>query len=115
MKGILIDAYNKDVREITLVEEDSMLRQMYEIIECSTVDCIALPKSNDLWVDDEGLLTLTRDSKFFKYRNFTPIHGKGLILGTTTEGECKSTNLKIEDVIDHVQFYTLDEVEELFM
>jgi hypothetical protein len=43
-----------------------------------------------------------------------PIHGRGLILGLDrNSGECKSTKLKLEDVTDSVDFYSIDEVREL--
>jgi hypothetical protein len=114
MRAILIDAYNKDVREVTLVEEASTLEQMYELLDCSAVECVALPGGNDLWVNEEGLFYLTRDSMFFTYKDTMPIHGKGLILGLDRNtGECKSTKLKLEDVTDSVDFYSIDEVREL--
>jgi hypothetical protein len=114
MRGILIDAWNNDVREVTLVDEASTLAQMYELIGCSTVECVHLPNGNDLWVDEEGLLFLTHESRFFVYGQVMPIHGRGLILGLDRdEGECKSTKLKLEDVTDSVDFYSLDEVREL--
>ena len=114
MRAILIDPWNNDVREVTLVDETNTLEQMYELIGCTTVECVSLPNGNDLWVDEEGLLFLTQNSRFFVYGQVMPIHGKGLILGLDrNEGECKSTKLKLEDVTDSVDFYSLDEVREL--
>lgn len=114
MKGILIDSWSNDVREITLIDEASTLSQMYELIGCSTVECVHLPNGNDLWVDEEGLLFLTQNSRFFVYNGVMPIHGRGIILGLDRKtGECKSTKLKLEDVTDGVDFYSIDEVREL--
>lgn len=114
MKAILIDAWSNDVREITIVEEASTLSQMYELIGCSTVECVHLPNGEDLWVDEEGLLYLTHNSRFFTYKGVMPIHGRGIILGLDRKtGECKSTKLKLEDVTDGVDFYSIDEVREL--
>lgn len=114
MRAILIDAWENDVREVTIVDEASMLQQMYELIGCSTVECVHLPNGNDLWVDEEGLLFLTHNSRFFQYKDVMPIHGRGLILGLDrTTGDCKSTKLKLEDVTDSVDFYSIDEVREL--
>lgn len=114
MRAILIDAWENDVREVTIVDEASMLQQMYELIGCSTVERVVLPGGNDLWVDEEGLLYLTHNSRFFKYKDVMPIHGRGLILGLDrTTGDCKSTKLKLEDVTDSVDFYSIDEVREL--
>jgi len=114
MRGILIDAWSNDVREVTIVEEADTLQQMYELIECSTVECVHLPNGNDLWVDEEGLLFLTQNSRFFVYNGVMPIHGRGLILGLDRNtGDCKSTKLKLEDVTDSVDFYSIDEVREL--
>ncbi len=114
MRGILIDPWSNDVREVTLVDEASTLAQMYELIGCSTVECVHLPNGNDLWVDEEGLLFLTHNSRFFQYKDVMPIHGRGLILGLDrTTGDCKSTKLKLEDVTDGVDFYSIEEVREL--
>jgi hypothetical protein len=114
MRAIVIDAWDNDVREITLVEEANTLEQMYEIIGCDTVEVVHLPNGDDLWVDEEGLLYLSPHSRFFTYNGTMPIHGRGIILGLDRKtGECKSTKLKIEDVTDSVDFYSLYEVREL--
>lgn len=114
MRAIVIDAWSNDVREVTIVDEASMLEQMYELIGCSTVECVSLPGGNDLWVDEEGLLFLTENSRFFTYGQVMPIHGRGIILGLDRKtGESKSTKLKLEDVTDGVDFYSIDEVRQL--
>lgn len=114
MRGILIDAWSNDVREITIIDGASTLQQMYELIGCSTVECVSLPGGNNLWVDEEGLLFLTENSKFFTYKDVMPIHGRGIILGIDRKtGESKNTKLKLEDVSDSVDFYSLNEVREL--
>ena len=114
MRAIVIDAWDNDVREITIVEEANTLEQMYEIIGCDTVEVVHLPNGDDLWVDEEGLLYLSPHSRFFVYNGVMPIHGRGIILGLDRKtGECKSTKLKIEDVTDSVDFYSLYEVREL--
>lgn len=67
MKAILIDSYNKEVREVELKDGDDhgTLNQMYELIKCSCVDAFAgifdhfiRPELGDdtLWFDDEGRL-----------------------------------------------------------
>jgi hypothetical protein len=114
MRAILIDAWDNDVREVTIVEEASIQHQMYELIGCSIVECVHLPNGNDLWVDEEGLLFLTHNSRFFVYKDVMPIHGRGIILGLDRKtGECKSTKLTLEDVTDGVDFYSIEEVREL--
>jgi hypothetical protein len=114
MRGILIDAWGNDVREVTLIDEASILEQMYELIGCSTVECVHLPNGNDLWVDEEGMLFLTQESRFFVYGKVMPIHGRGIILGLDRNtGECKSTKLALEDVTDSVDFYSIEEVRKL--
>ena len=114
MRAILIDAWANDVREVTIIEDADTLQQMYEHIGCDTVEVVHLPNSNDLWVDEEGLLFLSPHSRFFVYNGVMPIHGRGLILGLDRKtGECKSTKLTLEDVTDSVDFYSIDEVREL--
>ena len=114
MRAILIDAWENDVREVTIIDEASILQQMYELIGCSTVECVHLPNGDDLWVDEEGLFFLTHNSRFFTYKDVMPIHGRGIILGLDRKtGESKSTKLTLEDVTDSVHFYSLNDVREL--
>jgi len=113
-KGILIDVRNRTITEVEVIkdQEGSQLQSMYKHIKCGTVECVSFNEKNDVWVDEEGLLTLTPDSMFFKivgYPDF--LCGNGLVLGFDDEnGESVDTNLTIDEVISMVKFHTLNEV-----
>ena len=113
-KGILIDVHNRTITEVEVTKDsnDSELQSMYNHIKCGMVECVSLNDENDVWVDEEGLLTLTPFSMFFKidgYHEF--LCGNGLVLGFDEEnGDSSDTTLTIDDVKSKVTFHTLNEV-----
>ncbi len=113
MKGILIDVENKEVKEVE-VDKKNILDSMYKHIGCQLVDRVGLNRSDDLWVDDEGLLTVNEDSKFFSFRGYpSPLVGNGLILGHDGMGESIEPKITIEEVRMNVKFYTMDEIQRM--
>ena len=113
-KGILIDVQNRTITEVEVTKDsnDSELQSMYNHIKCGMVECVSLNDENDVWVDEEGLLTLSPFSMFFKtegYHEF--LCGNGLVLGFDEEnGDSSDTTLTIDDVKSKVTFHTLNEV-----
>ena len=51
MKAILIDVYNKDIKE---VEYDGTLDFIYFNLACRTFDVVRIDDVNSIFVDDEG-------------------------------------------------------------
>jgi hypothetical protein len=93
MKAILIDAKNKQVREIE-VEND--FRKIQEAIGVQYFTIVGLPDTTDvLYVDDEGLINGTDFGFYFKGELY---FGNGLILGTCAGGESCSTTLTVKEV-----------------
>jgi len=111
-KGILIDVKNETI-EFVLIEKG--IQPIYEVVECDTFEVVNINDSNDIYVDEEGLLNLTNESKFFQFgEGRQPIAGNGLILGyNQINGDSIDTNLTIEEVKDKVKFLTLNQVREL--
>ena len=113
-KGILIDVHNRTITEVEVTKDsnDSELQSMYNHIKCGMVECVSLNNENDVWVDEEGLLTLTPFSMFFKIGGYPDfLSGNGLILGFNDEtGDSSDTTLTIDDVKSKVTFHTLNEV-----
>ena len=113
-KGILIDVQNRTITEVEVTKDsnDSELQSMYNHIKCGMVECVSLNDENDVWVDEEGLLTLTPFSMFFKIGGYPDfLSGNGLILGFNDEtGDSSDTTLTIDDVKSKVTFHTLNEV-----
>ena len=101
MKAILIDVYNKDIKE---VEYDNTLQNIYDLIDCRAFDIVRIDDANDIFVDDEGLL---KDNLYFEYsgkERIAQLAGSGLVLGYNQEGETIATTLTVEDVKGKVRF-----------
>ena len=113
-KGILIDTENRTITEVEVVrnEQGSQLQSIYNHVKCSMVEVVSYDDQNDVYVDEEGLLTMNEETKFFKLKNYPqPLAGNGLIMGFDNEtGENGSTNLTIEEVKDMVTFMSAHEV-----
>ena len=107
--GILIDPFLKKLTNVN-VGTDHTLQDMYKHIGCSYVETVNykhLHVVEDIWVDEEGLLKPTGEQRFFKVSNLPYLHngviaGRGLILGSTREGETISTSLTIEEVTPRI-------------
>ncbi len=75
-KGILIDVKNETI-EFVLIEKG--IQPIYEVVECETFEVVNINDSNDIYVDEEGLLNLTiNPSSFNLERGNNPFQGMGL-------------------------------------
>ena len=74
----------------------------YQIITDNDISC-----GDDLYVDDEGLLTANEDSVWFQVPWFPePLVGSGLILGLNREtGESEDCNHNADFYRDQVRFF----------
>lgn len=110
MKGILIDVYNESVRQVEVDDKDT-LQSMYKHIRCSLVDRVSINDHDDIWVDDEGLLSLTEESKFFTWKGYDSVlAGNGLILGIDGMGESIDPRITVDEVRSKVKFHTMRSV-----
>ena len=101
MKAILIDVKTQEIKE---VEHDGKLQNIYDLIDCRTIDIVRIDDVNGIFVDDEGLL---KDNLYFEYsgsENVFKLAGSGLILGVDDEGNSISPTLTVEDVKSKVNF-----------
>lgn len=80
IKGILIDAYKQEVRE---VEYDG-LQDIYALTACGCVDVIHLRNDDAVYVDDEGLINGTEVAFSIEGR---VLMGNGLVCSTDDEGD----------------------------
>jgi hypothetical protein len=103
MKGILINPANCS---ITFIEHNGDFRQIQEIIEAHTFDCVRIDQSETFYVDDEGLFN--QRFGFFRVEGDNPVvlAGKALILATDEEGDSISTTLTLEKVKEMIDFVT---------
>jgi hypothetical protein len=97
---------------VTEVEQDaSDYRNIHKLIshESMPVDCFTCAYSDLLqlgeaiFVDDEGLFK--QPDRFFKFAGYEqPLAGKGLILGSDTNGETKGATSKLATIMASVMF-----------
>ena len=116
MKAILIAPFDQSVSE---VDYNGDYKEIYNLTDCNTFDVVSLDDTNDIYVDDEGLLK--NPTRYFRIYSYTPNHlvtlaGKGLILGHNDEGETIATTLNANEYAGTVLFlregYATDPVME---
>jgi hypothetical protein len=107
MKAILIDAKNREVKEVTIDTDKPQLQQYYDLIGCQMIEA-AYPFGNDdcIYVDEEGLLNLTEETPFFMIGTGSqPYSGSGVVVGTDYEtGDTIAPTLTLEEVKGMVLF-----------
>jgi hypothetical protein len=123
LRGILIDPRERDVREVRTTAD---LAAWYALIGCRTVDVVRLGEtdhdpevSQDLWVDDEGLLVPWQRQGFFVLRSpedrppiyyaRPPIAGRALLLGSLA-GATVSTLLDVDLVRESIRWLLPEQV-----
>ena len=109
MKAILIDPLDQSVSE---VDYNGDYKELYNLLNCRTFDCVRINDTNDMYVDDEGLLK--NPNRYFKYGQQT-LAGMGLILAHNEEGESVGTTLSSAEVFEKVEFLPEGHVEEPYM
>jgi hypothetical protein len=112
-KAILIDAENQKVETVLIGDG---IQPIYDAVKCEIFECVDIDGVNTIYVDEEGLLTLTPNKMFFTFEGaHQPFAGNGLILGTDNEtGESIDTNLTLDEVRAKVTFLTLAQVRQMF-
>ena len=112
MKAILVDVHNECVKPV-VIDDNDVLNSMYKHIGCSLVDRVQINDHDDIWVDDEGLLSIDNNSKFFTFGKSQPLCGNGLIMGVDRMGESIDPTITIDKVRSMVKFYTLSDVQDM--
>jgi hypothetical protein len=83
IKAVLIDPLAETVTD---VEYNGDYKQIYKHIQAELFTVVRLKDDDDVFVDDEGLLHLTKDSRFFVLPDYPqPLVGRGLVLGNDPE------------------------------
>jgi hypothetical protein len=114
MKAILIDVKNKTISMVE-VDDKNVLKDWYRLMGCGMVEVAHYIDNHDsILVDEEGLLSLTGDTKFFTIEGgHQPFAGNGLVVGVDDEGEGVSPNVSVEEIQRKVKFHTLREVQRM--
>jgi hypothetical protein len=110
MKAILIDAFNKTVKELKLNDKKDMLDQWYYALKADMVEtAYYITDQDSILVDEEGLLKPC--DHFFTYKGaHQPFAGNGLIVGVDEEGETVDCVITLEEVEQNVDFISRDEI-----
>jgi hypothetical protein len=110
MKAIKIDVKNRQVVEVE-INPKNVLKDWYNQIGCNMVEtAIRINETDSILVDESGILNMEDDSMFFTYDGYRPFIGNGLIVGCNYEGDSVSCKISVDDVIDKVEFYNMDEM-----
>lgn len=100
MRAILINPYERTIRAI---DHDGTLEGMHRTIKCKTVCKISLTKLDDLWLNDDGLLTA--GLPVFRMGVYPhPLAGIGLILAYDAEGNSDATYIPLGKVVCAVRW-----------
>lgn len=112
MKGILIDVYNENVRMVE-IDDKNVLQSWYKHIGCSMVEPVDINSHDSIMVDEEGLLSLTNESKFFSY-NGNALCGNGLVVGINrSNGKSVDPTSTVDKIRSMVKFHTIQEVRRM--
>lgn len=99
MQAILIDPFTQTIEA---VDYSGKYEDIYTLLGCDLFTTVYTEMADTIYVDDEGLYV--KDQKFFKLKGYPqPLAGRGLVLGSTDDGDstdCVSTVEDIQDIVE---------------
>jgi hypothetical protein len=108
MKGYLI---NPEEKTVEVVEVGDGIDDIKTHIEASLFDVVRLPHNDAIYVDDEGLYDKHDYFAIEGYLN--PLAGRGLVLGTDSEGESTDPIHELMDIANMVKFISYEQALEM--
>ena len=99
MKAILINPFDQTIKE---TEYTGDYREIYHLIDCRTFDIVNIIHTEDMYIDDEGLLK--ENQRYFTFTNEGTYAGKALLLGHNDEGETTACGFTLQEVKDMVEW-----------
>jgi len=100
MQAILIDPYTQTIEE---VEYSGDWRDIKTLLGCELFTTVYTEMADTIYVDDEGLYV--EDQMFFKLKGYPqPLAGRGLVLGSTEDGDSTDCVSSLDDILDIVEF-----------
>lgn len=106
-KGLLIDVKNEVITEVEIGDYKDIQKK----IGCDLFDVVSIDDDNDVYVDDEGLLSVDENSKFFGFKgHHLKLGGNGLVLGINHKtGDSKNTTLTVENLKERIEFFNFQD------
>lgn len=102
MRGILIDPFTREVKEI---DTGGSLVEIYNELGVEIVTVLSIDGDNALYLDDEGLMVPKETQEYWHWRGSNqPYAGRGLILGTLDDGDNSDATMTASEVAKRVTF-----------
>ena len=115
MKAILINVTDETVQQVE-VDDDNVLKSWYKLLICTMVQVAHYFNERDsIMVDEEGLFSMTDDSKFFTIEGgHQPFIGNGLVVGVDPmDGVSVDPCISVDEIRAKVKFHTMNEVARM--
>ena len=106
-KGFLINSVNKTITEVQVGD----YKDIQSKIGCRCFDVVSIDDDNDVYVDDEGLLSIDDNSKFFGFKGHDiRLCGNGVVLGINQKtGDSKDCTITKEWLNENIVFFELND------
>lgn len=109
MRGILIDPFTKCIAEVDVGIE---LEDIYDLLKCETFTIVNIDNRDCIFLDDEGLLVPNEYQAYWEIAGANqPYAGRGLILGTGSDGETIGARTPLEKITSLVTFVDRENVD----
>lgn len=99
MQAILIDPFTETIEA---VDYSGDYKDIYALLGCALFTTVYTEMADTIYVDDEGLYV--EDQRYFKLKGYPqPLAGRGLVLGSTDDGDstdCVSSLQDIQDIVE---------------
>ena len=109
MKAILINPFDETIKEVVY---SGNYHEIYYLTDCTTFDVVRLSETDDMYIDDEGLLKSSNRYFTIFDNNFA---GKALLLGHDQEGETTDTTFTVEQIEKSISFLPEGHREQPYM
>lgn len=102
MKTILIDPSKKQFIEIETDDSKKLLKEIYRLLECDSIDMVRLDETHHIYVDDEGLF---HPSDWFSIAGYPQnLTGKAVVFKATPDGDEAPPDLTVDDLAKIIKF-----------
>ena len=100
MQGILIDPYTQTIE---VVEYSGDYKDISAMLGCDLFTTVYAEMPDTIYVDDEGLYV--ENQRYFNIKGYPQsLAGRGLVLGSTDDGDSTDCVSSLQDILDMVEF-----------